>query len=984
MPTFLFTDIEGSTDLWSRYPHAMEGVLKRHDRLLEELIIRHGGQVVKHTGDGFFAVFDGGEPLTCALAVQKRLADEAWGEVGELRVRMALHTGVAQQREADYFGLEVSRTARLLSAGWGGQILLTCELARAAVLPPGARIRDLGNHLLKDLSEPQHIYQLLHPELLLREFPPLRTLSAHPHNLPPQPTPFVGRTQELQEIAARLADPSCRLLTLTGSGGIGKTRLALQAAAAEVESFAHGVYFVPLAALSSSESLVPAIAEALRFSFYQRDVPRIQLLNYLREKHLLLVLDNFEHVMDGVLLVSELLSYAPHVKVLATSRERLNVRGELALTVAGMTFPAEESAPDLELYSAVQLFLQHARRVKPTFVFDEEQRASVVRICARVRGMPLALELAASWLRLLTCREIAAELEHSLDLLSSTLRDLPERHRSLRAVFDYSWQLLSEPEKRVVQTLAVFQDAFHHEAAFAVLRAPGEPGSPVVLLGLLAVLADKSLLQRRAGGTYSMQTLLHDYALEKLQAAPALEAQVRRRHSAYYAGFLQERRAELGGAEQQVALAAIADVLEDVRAAWSWAVQQGEVTLVEQGLHGLALFFTLSGRNREGIPLFESALATLEPLDAPETAALRGWLLAYVASLATHANGDERAKSLAEAALVFNRRLDMVPASAVALTSLGRAAWFQGDYPAADEHYREALNLYLALGDVTGQAQVFDSLGSVAWALGKYTDAQTYFQRSRALFEQSGIPSGLASVLDHLGVVARDTGDWETARECFEQSYEILDTLGARISLAYTANHLGGALAETNGLAKAEPYFKRSIAIGEELGERRIVAYTLYDWASLLTKEGDGVQAASLLGESQTLFEAVGDQFGLIVALIGLGDLALEEDGPQKAQPYYLDAVRATAAIQNLRLASSALTGWARYLLATERFLLAAETLGFVQTLPDDQAETGEIVAELLARAAERLPGDVFTAALAWGRDADLEGVLARALPAFS
>ncbi|MBN1259915.1 MAG: tetratricopeptide repeat protein [Anaerolineae bacterium] len=975
MPTFLFTDIEGSTELWLRYPQAMEKALSRHDALLETLIAQHGGQVVKHTGDGCFAVFDGGAPLACAIHAQAALARQDWGDIAELRVRMALHVGVASQREADYFGLEVSRTARLLSAGWGGQILLTCELARSSALPPEATLRDLGNHLLKDLSEPQHIYQLCHPALPHCEFPALRTLSAHPHNLPPQPTPFVGRTRELQEIAERLAAPDCRLLTLVGPGGMGKTRLALQAAAVQIEQFPHGVYFVPLAALSSAESLVPAIAEALRFSFYQRDTPQTQLFNYVREKQLLLVLDNFEHIMEGATLVSALLARAPGVKVLVTSRERLNLLGEAILLLEGMEFPTGEAVADLEHYSAVQLFLQHARRVEPAFAFDGAQRACVARICAQVLGTPLALELAASWLRLLSCQEIAAELVQSLDVLSSAYRDTPERHRSLRAVFDYSWQLLDDPEKLAVQSLSVFQGPFHREVALAVLQASGRRVRPIALLQLLAALVDKSLLQRRTNDRYAMHPLLRQYALEKLQDAPALEAQVRQRHCAYYTIFLQQRQEQLE-CDQHLALAAIAEVFDDVSAAWYWAVQQQQIAYVQGAMHSLALFLDLSGRNQEGRPLFEAALAGLASLETPEADAARGWLLAYAAGLFSTAEDNIQVQMLSEAALTLNRRLEQPRASALALSHLGRVAWVQGDYPTATRHYQEALSLYAAVGDQGGQAKILDNLGNTAWSLGAYAEARVYYEKSLALFRQLNHPRGIASAFDHLGVVARDTGDLETAQAYFEQSYASFEALDARLLLAYAANHLGGVLGIAGNFRDAETYFAQCIAIGKEFGERRIVAYTHYDWGFILHENGDFASGRAMLLESLASFEMLEEPFGQILGLTGLGDLELENGNQSASRRYFTRAVRMAVAVQNPRLVSQALTGWGRYLIARACWRSAVVILGIVQALAGDHSNEGDTATALLAEVRSQLPDETFAWALAHGQAVDLLRVL--------
>jgi len=975
LPVFLFTDIEGSTDKWSRFPHVMGAALACHDATVETQIVRYGGRMIKHTGDGYFAVFEGGEPLACAIEIQRALAEHVWDEMGELRVRIALHTGEAWQRDGDYFGLEVSRTARLLAAGWGGQILLTCELARAAVLPPDASLHDLGNHLLKDLHEAQHVYQLLHPALR-HSFPALRTLTARPHNLPPQPTPFIGREEELEQITARLADPACRLLTLVGPGGIGKTRLALQAAAAQIEAFPSGVYFVPLAPLTTAESLTSAIADVLHLSFYQNEPPEAQLRNYLREKHMLLILDNFEHVLDGALLVADLLACAPGVKALITSRERLNVREEWIFAVEGMPFPSDDDLDTVELYPAVQLFLQNAQRADPLFAFDAHTRACIARICARVHGMPLAIELATSWLRMLSCAEIVEELERSLDFLSSRMRDRPERHRSLRAVFEYSWQLLTAEEKMTLQALAVFQGDFRRDAALAVLRAVDAEAGTVELLGLLTALVDKSLLQRRSNGQYTMQALLHQYALEKLHADPDLEAQVRQYHCAYYADFLHRQHPDLEGAQQVAALDAIAEVLEDVRVAWQWAAQQSCTVCLEQAMHSLTFFFTLRGRHLEGLQLFEDAISALEPLSTPEAVSTRGWLLVRAASLAANGNDAERAQALAETALAMNQKLGTAAAVAASHAQLGRVAWLRGEYPQAEEHYRQALEFHTTAGNLNGQARALDHRGTLAWALGHYAEAQDDFERSLTLFRQTGNLHSIALVLDHLGVVARDTGNLDTAQEYFRQSYESFETLGAQMNLAFAANHLAGVLALSGELAEAEAYFEQCIAIGKEFGDRRSVAYTDYDWGILLMESGDLARAQGMLEESLAAFESFAEQFGVILVHVALGDLALHREQLETAQKHYHTAVQIAAAIENMRMVAHALTGWAKYLAATMRHVTAAEVLSFAQTLPGDLSEADNSLSAMLAEVQTQLPATDFAASVSRGQNADLAHIL--------
>jgi predicted ATPase/DNA-binding SARP family transcriptional activator len=401
-----------------------------------------------------------------------------------------------------------------------------------------------------------------------------------PHNLPPQPTPFVGRTDELAEIARFFNNPHVQLLTLVGPGGIGKTRLALQAAARFIEPnrsieqpFPDGVFSVPLAGLSSSEShtnrpaLIAAVADALRFSFQGPIPPQAQLLSHLRDKKMLLILDNFEYIASEASQLADILRLAPGVQLLVTSRVRLNLQEEWPMEVAGLPVPPsiEEPIETAATYGAVQLFVQQAQRVHAGFQLDADELPSVIRICQLVEGGPLGIEIAASWVRVLACHEIALEIEHGLDFLTTSLHNVPERHRSLRAVFDYSWNLLTPQEQAIFRQLAVFRGGFRREAAMHVAGAS---------LPMLAELVDKSLLRRAATGRYEVHDLLRWYAEEKLQMLPAEYETVNNAHCRYYAELLVKHNSELKGEDLPTALSVLEQERENVRAAWNWAVSQ--------------------------------------------------------------------------------------------------------------------------------------------------------------------------------------------------------------------------------------------------------------------------------------------------------------------------------------------------------------------------------------------------------------------------
>ena len=872
MAIFMFTDIEGSTRLWQQYATQMPDILARHDALLRQAIERFGGSYIKNTGDGAFAVFESGDPLGCAVYIQSQVASEDWGEPGELRLRIALHAGQAERRGEDYFGLDVTRASRLLSAGWGGQILLTSAAAQTCAEPPGSSLVDHGTHQLRDLYEPLQIYELRHSDLPPRAYPALHTLAAHPHNLPTQPTPFVGRARDLDEISAQLEAPDCRLLTLSGPGGIGKTRLALQVAARQVGIFEDGVYFTPLAPLSDSENIIPAIAEALRFSFYSREPVETQLLRYLQDKHLLLILDNFEHILEGVEIVSRMLAQAPAMKILVTSRERLNLRQEQVYEVQGMLFPAGSEEKPLESYSAVGLFLQSARRVDPNFILEKEEVPCLLRVCQLVGGMPLGIELAGAWIRLLTCQEIAAEIAASLDFLTTTLRDVPERHRSLRAAFEYSWKLLSATERGTLSRLAVFHGGFDRQAAAQVCNAA---------LLQLAALVDKSLLYHHpAGGRYHMHPAIAQYAAEKLVEMGQQEL-VAQQHCDYYALFLSKREAALHGAGQKQALEEIAAEIENLRAAWDWALAHSRLEAVRQATHSLADFYFIRSWFAQGAQAMEHAArafaiseSQLEAASALRLAVLSS-LLAQWGRFLLETSLLEEAQPLLEQSLSIARRLDQPGEIAQALAYLGRAAWLDSDYNRSRAQFDQALSFARRSGDLHACAEALNGLGVNAWALGEFSLAEQCWSESLQMYQQADNQLAMAACLDLLGAAARDQSNLEKARQHFDQSLKIFRQLGARHREAFACNHLGGVIGMLGDPLQAIYLLKESIHIARELGDQRLLGFSLCDLGAMARETGQLEQARQWLEEGSAIFKALGDQFGQVLGMSSLGGLLI-------------------------------------------------------------------------------------------------------------
>ena len=899
MPIFLATDIEKSTRLWQEYPQAMPAILTQHDALLGQIVEQYGGRVIKHTGDGLFAVVtDQVGPcaaLAAALEIQRALARSDWSPAAALRVRVALHIGEAEQRGEDFFGLEVSRTFRLLSAAWGGQIFLS-EAVLAAIgpsvddcLPAGAILVDHGEQLLRDLSQPQYIYELRSPDLPQPAFPGLRTLSALPNNLPIPPTPFIGRAQELNEVARRLEAPTCRLLTLTGPGGIGKTRLAIQTAAGLMDRFAQGVYFVALTPILSAEHLVPAIASALSVSFYGSTPPQVQLMNYLREKELLLVLDNFEHVVEGADLLGELLANAARLKVLVTSRERLNLREEWAIEIGGMALPPESAAVPLPAssvddYPALQLFLQAAQRANPSFQPNLSDQVCMLRICRSLEGMPLGIELAAAWVSMISCQEIAAEIEVNLDFLSTRLRNQPSRHRSLRAAFDYSWNLLQPAEQNGLAGLSSMRGEFRRDAAAQIAG---------VSLPILTSLAEKSLLQRhlqRDGETtFRLHVALRPYAAEKLASQPEVQQQVARRHAEYFLGFVADLESRLISAGQVMALDQIALHTNDIRQAWQLAVQQGRSDLVGHSLTALVQFHNISSRYMEAYQALQAALDGLpRPLD--ERLVIR--LQMHLSQLAADRGMKETALELVNQALAKAEALEMLDCQRQGLFVLGRLDWLEGRYQEAEQHYQEALQIARSQRDQQVVASLVDALGLIDWAQGRYEAAHAHLVEALEINRSTGNPLQIAGALDHMGVVLRDMGRPIEARPYLEEALETFRYLGTQSMMAFVSNHLSGVLMLLQENKEGERYLKESVQIGQKIGERRVVAYGLGDLGSLQLAQGVATSGRAYYQQSLDIFRQMEESFGMIYALSGMGECSAALGEHETAWNYFQQALR--------------------------------------------------------------------------------------------
>ncbi|MBI1744576.1 tetratricopeptide repeat protein [Candidatus Acetothermia bacterium] len=862
--TFLFTDIEGSTRLWQEHPGAMPAALARHHVILKQAIGTQHGYVFQIVGDAFCAAFKNAtDALEAALAAQRALRDEAWGETGPIRVRMALQTGPAEVRVGEYTsgeyvsGLTLSRSARLLSAGHGGQILLslaTQELIRD-YLSPGVTLRDMGQRRLKDLIRPEHIFQVVVPDLPA-DFAPLKTLDARPNNLPVQVTSFVGRERELIEVKDRLK--ATHVLTLTGLGGTGKTRLSLQAAADLIDDFSYGVWFIELAPLSDPALVPQAIATALGLREEAKRPLMETLIDHLREKQSLLVLDNCEHLIEACArLADSLIRVSPELKILASSRKPLRIVGETTYPVPTLPSPNPQQLPSLESlsnYEAVRLFRDRAVAVAPTFQVTQQNALAVTQICHRLDGLPLALELAAARVKIMTVEKIAERLDDRFRLLTGGSRTALPRQQTLQALIDWSYDLLSESERVLWRRLSIFAGGWTLEAAEMV--CVGESIAEYDVLDLLTQLVDKSLviMEEKSGeGRYRLLETVRQYGYEKLVKAVEVKL-IRDRHLDFFLKFAEEAEPKLQGAEQKLWLNRLETEHDNLRAVLAWSVESSEKAETGLQLAGvLWRFWEVRGHFTEGRRWLEEALTRTPARTAARAKALNGG-----GNLALDQGDYIAARLLYQESLAIQRELENKGGIAASLHNLGNVAYMQGNFTEARSLYEESLAIKRELGDQRGIAYSFGNLGGVAHDQGDYIAARSFHLESLAIKRNLGDKRGIAASINNLGEVARAQGDYTEARSLYEESLAIKRELGDKRGITFSLNNLGNVAYAQGDYVSARAFYQESLSIQRELVDKQRIAESLEGLAGVDCAEGQFERATQLLGAVESLRKGIG------------------------------------------------------------------------------------------------------------------------------
>lgn len=889
--SFLFTDIEGSTRLWDQFPEEMRLALAHHDSLLREIIGRHGGHVFKTIGDAFCAVFAApSAALAAALEAQRALLNplamqQDWQREGcliltkpqpvpvanpgvgrttardtgsgfrpdcittapvsytvsslpfSIKVRMALHTGSAEHRDNDYFGPTLNRVARLLAIGHGGQTLLSQSIHPLVCdnLPEGASLADLGHHRLRDLTQPEQVYQLLHPDLIAI-FPALKSLDALPNNLPRQLTSFVGREKVMAEIVVALS--STCLLTLTGIGGCGKTRLSLQLAADMLEHFPDGVWLIELADLTDPTLVVQTTAQVLHLR-EEVGQPLIQaLVRRLKMAKTLLIFDNCEHLLNAsAQLIDTLLRLCSDVKIVASSREPLGIVGETVYRVPPLSLPqsARVQSPEALLsFESARLFMERATAVMPGFTVTRANASALAQVCRRLDGIPLAIELAAARCRALSIEQIAARLDDRFRLLTGGSRNSLPHHKTLRALIDWSYDMLSDAERILLCRLAVFTGGWSLDSAEAVC---GDLLYPYYLVDLLMSLVDKSLVvyEETAGdGRYRLLETVRQYAWERLKERDE-EDDVLRAHYEWYRRLVAQALPHLRGRDQAHWLLLMEREHDNLRRALDWSKEQlsskepadGEIQPLRSKsqnpkgdealkmLHGMQVFWDIHSYFREGR---QRSVELLAQPDVQSPTAARS----------------------------------------EALNGVGILAYKQGDYETARLFYEESLEIVRALGERGLEAGRLNNLANIAKDQHNYERARDLYEQALKINRAAGKQDWEAANLNNLGRLAQEQKDYNLARSLFTQSLAIRRQLDEPRSIAISLQSSATLALEQERLEEAEALLTECLTSSRELGDKRLIAYAVEGMARLTLKQRHASVSARLHAAAEALLENLG------------------------------------------------------------------------------------------------------------------------------
>jgi len=972
-PIFLIADIDKAALLWARPGVKKDDILLKYHNIIKDTSRRFGGHILQVSEDNITVLFENGNPLHCAVTLHLKISKTDWGIADPPNIRMVLYSTATDHNNPYNFALIARAASTLLSISWGGQIVFTEQLLNLLDLPPGSQIKDLGFHTLKDTDGPVHVFELLHPHLPASEHPPLHSVSLLSTNLPTLTPSFIGREPELNELTRLIDSPECRIISLVGPGGIGKTRLAVQFATQIAERFPDGIFFISLASIEDPDLIPIILADTLKFSFYGPRDHTEQLADYLHRMKALLVFDNFEHLrLEGSNFLAFLLSMTHHLKILVTTRERLNMLAETSLEVQGFPVPPAVTIEDFENYSSIKLFLKNAQRISPRFNLEFNAPA-IIQICRHLNGLPLGIILASSWTRVYSCQQIAEQIRTNIDFLDSSASDLAPRHRSLRGVFDQSWRLLSEEERLILRQLSIFRSAFTAPIAEEICAA-----SPRIL----ATLLDKSLLNRQ-DDRYEMLDTFHQYAYGKLEASPEEFIATRMRFCEYYANYCEQKNLELNSTIQRQALDEVISEIENIRIAWNWMIDMGQWDRIMRVKDLILTFHIILGNFILGREFFRLALIKLDNLNDPALGQIHASMLLYEAWMRIKIGYTNEAipvllKCL-ETFRLYHSRWDIV----LTLMFLADAHCITGNHQQGKIFIENALQLILASSlpnlnrIIAINANCQSILGTIFIELGDFEQAQYNLQASLATHRKIGTHYGSIRSLLGLGKLAYLKGEFLHARDLYLQALETATNIYDQRGMALIHNNLGAIYECLTDINETYHHTLSALKLCQETGDRRTTALILNNLAyHQLRYLHQPAEAIRTYQESIEVFSSIGDLRGIFYTSYDIIKVYLQVGLVDEATAYCFQVLNTALTLDSTSLILHSLHAFVTLYSSTNQLERALGLCNLIEKHPQIEADTQKKVIVSRSVLETMLEPDMIGAARLWAESANLQNVI--------
>jgi predicted ATPase/DNA-binding SARP family transcriptional activator len=973
-PVFLIAEMENPVQYWTTCGNKKNETLAALLNIFRDVAHRFGGRILQKSDDSTTLLFENGQPLHCAVAIHQKLRNTDWGDVGPPNIRMVVYSTFIESDKSSSFASITSTASSLLSISWGGQVVFSEQTIKLLDMPSGSDIKDLGFHFLDNIEGPIHVYELIHPNLPQREHPPLTSRILPLVNFPILTPAFVGREQELVELVRLITASEARLISLVGPGGIGKTSLAVHFASSITKYFPDGVFFISLASIQDADYIPILLAEVLKFSFYGSTNHAEQLGRYLHRMKVLLVIDNFEHMRgEGTKVLATILSQTHFLKIIVATRERLNMVAETILEVHGLPVPMDTTDENAQEYSSVKLFVQNAKKTLPKFP-PQDNLEAIIRICQIVDGIPLAILLASSWVRVFSCVEIASEIKKNYNFLSTSAIDVDYRHSSLRAVFDQSWALLSSEERKILQRLSVFKSEFSIQAAHQICDA-----APLSL----SSLADKSLLTRQVDHRYEMLATFNQYVAEKLENDSLEKKNTIEKFCDYYANYCAQKHKLFMTSQQQSALDEMTLEIENIRTAWNLLVETDRWDVINQVKEALLAYHVMLGNAIQGRELYRLVLVKLNKLNDPGLELFTSSML-QLFSWMTIKNGfiSEGLEGLSESLVIF-RRYNSAWEIAMTLMFVAEASRSLGHRQQAMENIEEAIQILCSNAvpetnySIAITAHCRSLYGILLMDLGEYDQAYDNMSESLATHNRIGTYYGTIHPLMALGRLAYIRGDFNKSLDLFLQAMETANKIYDRRGMALIYNNLASVYEVTANISESYHCLTLAMQYCSETGDRRLNAIIINNLAfHQMMHLHQPAEAIRTYHECLEVFHEIGDLRGLTYTCYDISRAYLMVGLVDEAWSYCLRSLHTALTLDSTPLVLHTMHGFVNLFTWQQEHEKALRLCYLIVNHPAVEMDTRKraIVSKVELEAI--MPAEKVHASKNWSETANLQGVV--------